>query len=266
MARQFVPGPISPVQDRAAQSLFSKILPWITQADALFGANFAVSSTGAPSVIQPSGPSAFDHGALTGLLDDDHPQYLTAARAQITRAAELPIDSWTQANGTVMTSGFLGSYPGKYNRWEFWPTPATKPQGLFRFWRVPNDYISGGRMVLLYTTRNITPDDGPFEMRLHYWPVADVDEDDIADQISVVGGITTIVKVSTNVGLLTPLTPRAVQAAQRVARLDMGSDMADLAAGKLVSLTIDRNVDSASDTYADAIQLLGVYITYLAST
>jgi hypothetical protein len=182
------------------------------------------------------------------------------------RTVDLPIDTFSQSNGTAMTFGFVGTYANRYKRWQFVTAPATQPQALFRFWRVPDDYVSGGRVILLWTTQDSIPDDNTWEARVRYLVLDDVAEDLIGSQDALTGVATTIVKVSTSVGLLTPLTPRAINAAQAMARLDMGADLSGLSAGAVVRLHIDRNSNSASDLYADSVDLVGVYITYTADS
>jgi hypothetical protein len=182
------------------------------------------------------------------------------------RTVDLPVDTFSQSNGTAMTFGYVGTYPNRYKRWQFVTAPATQPQGIFRFWRVPDDYVSGGRVILLWTTQDLVPDDGTWEARVRYYVLDDVAEDDIANQDSLTGVATSIVKVSTTVGLLTLPTPRAINAAQSMARLDSGTDMTGLTAGDIVRLHVERNSNSVSDNYADSVDLVGVYITYTADS
>jgi hypothetical protein len=423
MARMFLKPQINPVEDTAARSAFRKIIDWIEDMEALVGANFDRSSAGgSASIIQPTGPGAFDHGALSGLGDDDHAQYAllagraggqtlyggnasgddleldstshatkgtirlgpsgvsvdeTAKRLDIesagamrfvpgaaadrvltvtnasgdvalqkgkvrvsknggaevgprprlnliegtgvtltvaddagndevdvtiasaaglsdgdygdvtvsgggtvmtidpgavdaskianrTRVLDLPVQEWATTGATAIALAMIGTSPNRYNQWPF--TTAGPTQAIYTMFRVPDDYVSGGRLIVLWTTQNLTPDDNPFIMRARYFVVTDVAEDLIGSQVGLTGAASTISKTSTNVGLLTPLTPRAISAAQAMARLDMGADFTGLAAGKIVRLILDRDRGAAGDTYADTINVVHVYMTYTADS
>jgi hypothetical protein len=59
-------------------------------------AYFYKTGAGVTLIDSPAGGGISDHGALTGLLDDDHPQYLTEARGDLLyQPLGSPTDSWT---------------------------------------------------------------------------------------------------------------------------------------------------------------------------
>lgn len=108
--KSFEKPPLSPIGDRAVQSALLKAFNWIEDADALIGMNFSRGvNSGISTVLGGGGTS--DHGALTGLLDDDHLQYvfltpvLTARNVvQPTAATVVPL---TLKGFTAQTANLL---------------------------------------------------------------------------------------------------------------------------------------------------------------
>lgn len=271
MPRMFNKPAINPVEDTAARSAFRRIIDWIEDTEPWLKSNFDVSAPGGqPSVIQPIGPGAFDHGALSGLLDDDHPQYLRrnethdhTLHTDRTRTIWLPPHLWTQVNGTTMSLGQTGTFPNKYLRWSFNAAPASKPQALGALLKIPTDFVSNAVLAMAYTTPNTVASDGKIRFRCRYYPLNDAVDDDIANQESVFASASTIQVSSTDLNLSTLGTPRALQSATHVGRLTLGT-LASVAAGDHLRLVLDRDVDHSDDTFGDGIDFLGAYLAYTA--
>lgn len=73
-------------------------------------AYFYKTGVGVTLIDSPAGGGISDHGALTGLLDDDHPQYLTEARGDLLYAPLSHVGSsgdTEHALATTTTAGFL---------------------------------------------------------------------------------------------------------------------------------------------------------------
>lgn len=103
--------------------------------------DFTASDTIPATAVPAGGGGITDHGALTGLADDDHPQYLTEARAAVLFSPVIQVftlasDQATGANTTPVTlSGLVFNYEAncKYRIWAMGrvqPTAATTGCGF----------------------------------------------------------------------------------------------------------------------------------------
>lgn len=87
-------------------------------------AYFYKTGVGVTLIDSPAGGGISDHGALTGLLDDDHPQYLTEARGDLLyQPLGSPTDSWTYI---WLSSDVTASSTTPVSVFSFTPSASTK--------------------------------------------------------------------------------------------------------------------------------------------
>lgn len=200
-------------------------------------------------------------GTVLSAIDKDGK--FTGTISDRTRRLQIPLNSFTQSNGPAATFGFAGTYPNRYKRWVFPSAPASVV-AIYAEIVIPPEYVSGGTLYLLYTSQDLVPDDNSFVMRARYACLNIAAEDDIANQVGLVTAATNISKTSTGVGLNTSPTPRALAVGGALGTLALGP-LTGLTAGDFLRLHIERLHTDAADTYADAIDLVGVYIEWTLS-